>query len=204
MGRPFVHIAAIGNKYNRWTVTDDSTNWWRVRCECGAETSVRRDHVLSGRSKSCMACAQRKHGMESTKIYNVWAGMKQRCQNPNYHGFDAYGGRGIKVCEAWQDFQNFYRDMGDPPSANSSIDRIDNNGNYEPSNCRWATPKQQQGNRKITQMLEYNGESHPLTMFAEAFGIERHTLQLRIKRGWSVEDALHKPVRQTATRKPSK
>jgi hypothetical protein len=121
--------------------------------------------------------------------------MKQRCQNRNYHSWETYGGRGITVCERWQKFENFLADMGEPPKG-ASIDRIDNNGNYEPSNCRWATPKAQQRNRRVTRMLTFEGKKQPLAELAERFGIQRRTLVARIRTGWTVEDALTRPVRQ--------
>lgn len=89
-----------------------------------------------------------KHGMWNTTEYHIWQGMRQRCQNPNYHGYKNYGGRGIKVCDRWQSFKNFFEDMGYRPSKLYSIDRINNDGNYELSNCRWATKKQQSTNRR--------------------------------------------------------
>lgn len=88
-----------------------------------------------------------KHGMWNTTEYHIWQGMRQRCQNLNYHGYKRYGGRGIKVCDRWQSFVNFFEDMGFRPSKLYSIDRINNDGNYEPENCRWATKEQQFSNR---------------------------------------------------------
>ena len=199
MGRPFVHLAANGQKFGLWTVIDDSVFEWKLRCDCGAEQSTRRDHVISGRSKGCISCSHIKHGMEGTKVYNVWAGMKQRCQNSKYHSYANYGGRGITVCERWQKFENFYTDMGDPPQG-SSIDRRDNHKGYTPENCHWTTSKVQQNNRRTTRMLEYKGDILPLTVLAERHGVERHTLQHRLKRGWTVEDALEKPVRDMGSK----
>jgi hypothetical protein len=124
-------------------------------CFCGNTCILFESNVVGKKTLSC-GCHHRKrmkevkttHGLAHTPVYNVWCTMKARCSNLNSTRYEDYGGRGIRVCERWLSFENFYADMGDRPSAKHSIDRINNDGNYEPSNCRWATPLQQRHNQR--------------------------------------------------------
>jgi len=129
--------------------------------------------------------------------------MKDRCLNENSDAYFRYGGRGIKICQRWADsFEAFLEDMGPRPSLQHSIDRFpDNNGNYEPGNCRWATSKQQQRNRNITTLLSFRGESKPLTEWADLIGIRCSVIEKRLRIGWSVEKALTAPIDQKRGRK---
>lgn len=129
------------------------------------------------------------------KEYIALASAKTRCNNPNGRKYHRYGGRGITICERWMDsergFENFLRDMGPAPSADHSLDRIDNNGNYDPANCRWATSEEQQSNRENNLRIEHNGETKTMAQWARALGICFGTLHTRIvKLGMSNERAL--------------
>lgn len=127
--------------------------------------------------------------------YGVWIGMKKRCSNPNQKAYPAYGGRGIKVCDIWRnDFQAFFDDMGPRPSKDHSLDRVDNDGNYEPSNCRWATRKQQMRNTSRNHMITYKGETRTMIEWAEIYKIPLKSVWYRINSGWPIEDALTKPL----------
>lgn len=125
-----------------------------------------------------------------TPEYQTWINIRARCYQVSNNRFKSHGGRGIVVCERWLVFENFLADMGTKPSPLHSIDRRDNDGNYEPGNCRWATRKQQANNRRNNHFIAHNGQSQTLQQWSNEFGIDRRTLAQRIRNGWSMTDAL--------------
>lgn len=160
---------------------------------CGKEFEALLYNLIgkNATTKGC-GCLKVKHGMFNTRQYSIWGNMKDRCINPNFSGYKNYGGRGIKVCERWFIFENFWKDMKDGYTDKMTIDRIDNNGNYEPSNCRWATNLEQQSNRRDN--IKYRGIT--AKMASLLFGGNDTLVQKRIKRGWSKEKAFTTPVRK--------
>lgn len=160
-----------GLKYGRLTVLEltrvDHLHrpFWRCKCDCGNFITANSGNLISGNSSSC-GCKRKEsliqlaeqritHGCSLSKEYYAWAAIKQRCYNPKHNAYKNYGGRGITVCERWlNSFDNFLADMGEAPSKNHSIDRINNEGNYEPENCRWATAKQQANNKRCSRTLQ--------------------------------------------------
>lgn len=140
-----------------------------------------------------------KHGQAETPLYNVWQAMLNRCRNPNTRRFKDYGGRGISVCERWQSFENFHADMGDRPDG-MTLERKDSNGNYCPENVIWADRKAQSRNRRSLVMLTHSGETLCAAEWAERLGIKGATLRARLKSGWSVADAVTKPLGPTSHR----
>lgn len=200
-----IEIAA-GETFGRWTVLHEDTHAhgraWRCQCECGAERVVLQARLRQGKSRSCGCRAidmtrarsigqtySKKHGMFGTRIHSTWANMLSRCRNPHDKEYKRYGGRGIKVCERWRDFSAFYEDMGDAPKG-FQLDRIDNNGDYCKENCRWASSKTQNNNRRDNFMITLGGETKTLAQWSEITGIHRMTIKSRILRGWSPARAL--------------
>lgn len=171
------------------------------RCECGNTKAIRHDYLLSGHTRSC-GCrrGQFRHGAYKTKLYQVWQAMKDRCHNPTNTHFAEYGGRGIQVCERWQSFEAFAADMGNPPKSGLTLERNDNNGNYEPDNCRWATRAEQQRNRRNNVWLELDGKRAIAKDWADSLGLKHHSLMKRIRAGWTMRDALTKPRQEAFVR----
>lgn len=188
---------AAGQRYGRLVaiipVTMGRGSKWRFRCDCGNETVTRATGVRSGGTRSC-GCLQRerardgaKHGMQAAPEYSCWRSLLSRCRNPKNPGYRIYGGRGIKVCRRWWKFENFYADMGPRPSPEHSIDRIDNDGNYEPGNCRWATRKEQRRNQSTNRIVVYRGRKMTLAEACEQAAVPYDCAYSRLRRGWSSE-----------------
>lgn len=138
---------------------------------------------------------QPKHGMKDTPEYRAWFDMRQRCSNPSRKAYKTHGARGIRVCPEWQEsFEAFFADMGPRPDG-FSLDRIDNDGNYEPQNCRWADTKTQQRNKRTNVVVEYRGQTYTLAELAESVGMLRDTLSKRLMRGMTVEEAIESEIR---------
>lgn len=133
-----------------------------------------------------------KHGMRNTRLYNIWRSMRQRCSNPKRANYHNYGGKGVKVCSEWDsDFIHFYTwAMENGYSESLSIDRIDSDGDYEPSNCRWASYKEQNNNRYSNKFIEFAGQRHTIAEWGDITGIKAATIWARLNKGWSIERAL--------------
>ena len=133
-----------------------------------------------------------KHGLYNHRLYRIWIKMRGRCNNPSYHEYGHYGGRGIKVCDEWNnDFMSFYTwSLANGYYDELTIDRIDNNGNYEPNNCRWTTQKVQCNNFSRNHCLTYDGQTHTLQEWSEILGVNQSTLSTRAWRGWNTKEIL--------------
>lgn len=200
-------INRVGEKYGRLLVVErapnavnpkDTNARWLCKCDCGRSSIAYGGDLKRGKVVSCGCWNDEKrttHGMSRTHINSVWRSMLDRCQNPNNVAYRNYGGRGIAVCERWKEFKNFFADMGDRPKG-YQIDRINNDGNYEPGNCRWATPRQQQNNKRGTRILEFNGKSQSIGDWSLETGIKWQTLRGRLRNGWSIERTLTTPVKK--------
>ena len=135
------------------------------------------------------------HGKTYTQVYRAWLAMIARCTNPNHRSYKDYGGRGISVCSRWRAFEEFFEDMGDPPTG-YTLDRISTDGDYTPDNCRWATQKEQMRNKRNSRNITINGETLCMVDWAERLAIPRGTIKCRIDvLGWNALDALTRPVR---------
>ena len=193
-----------GQRFGRWTVIERSkshTNeaYWVCKCDCGTIRSVRQLSLRQGVSRSC-GCLHREeagkqigdrsrtHGDFGTKLYGVWAAMKRRCYNPNTKFYHDYGGRGITVCDEWQEYIPFKEwALANGYEEGLTIDRIDVNGNYCPENCRWITQREQCYNTRKTRFVEYKGKKYTMKDISDITGLKIRTIQGRYERGWTPE-----------------
>lgn len=203
-------IDLTGQRFGRFLVLayagpnkQGAATWW-CKCDCGKEKVVTGSELRRGSTQSC-GCyhseVQRvyatKYGYGLSRIAYIWRSMISRCNNPRNKSYKNYGGRGIKVCEEWvsdiEKFRSWALDNG--YSDELTIDRIDVNGDYCPENCRWATMKVQQNNRRNNNNVSFNGEIHSLAVWEEITGICRRTISRRLQSGWSIERALTEPTK---------
>lgn len=203
-------IELSGRKFNMLTVIERDINSeysseikWICQCDCGNKVSVRGSALRSGKAKSC-GCykitlfvsniTKHKATINHAKSpeYSAWDSMKARCYNVNYERYHSYGGRGIQVCERWRNsFENFYSDMGPKPSPDHSLDRFPNNdGDYEPGNCRWATEDQQKRNMRSNNWMEYNGESMIVADWSKKLNIPDKRFRYHVEMGKSIKEII--------------
>lgn len=174
-GTRFGRLVAI-----KFVGRENNSSKWLCRCDCGNEVVRGYESLKSNHEHSCGCYFKegnmyRKHSGCGTLTYSSWSGLRARCLNPKSHAYAEYGGRGIKLCERWQGehgYENFLADMGERPSKEHTLDRIDVNGNYEPSNCRWATKVEQSNNTRKNIRIEYHGETRTISDWCRALGIE--------------------------------
>lgn len=204
-----------GQKFGRLTVIEkaEASNnhgiLWRCKCDCGNVCEVRSNYLRGGQTQSCgcyrselsaqiakrMGEANVKHGKcrrgKRDPLFNVWYTMKARCKYPHHISYQNYGARGITVCDEWQEFESFYEwAMANGYKKGLEIDRIDCEGNYEPSNCRFVTRLENSRNKRNTTYLTAHGERRPLVEWAEILNVNMRTIWSRLNRGWSEEEAL--------------
>ena len=211
----------IGQRFGRLIVIKKSENkskdrrlLWTCKCECGTIRDFSGKLLRLGKTKSCGCLAKeicchnsKKHGECQTRLYRVWASVKRRCDNPKTNSFSNYGGRGIKVCDEWlNNFTNF-RDWAikngynkDAKYGQCTLDRINPNGDYEPSNCRWINFKEQCRNKRNNRKLEYNGKLYCCSELAEMANLRNDTFFVRLKYGWDINKIMTTPVKENKRR----
>lgn len=198
-----------GNQYGRLVaiekVENDKNNHkrWLCRCECGKDTIVLENDLVTGRTKSCgcyyadtRKTAAKTHGESRTRLFRIWVSMRNRCEKEYYQDYKYYGGRGITVCDEWNDYEVFASWANENGYADDlSIDRIDVNKGYSPDNCRWADAITQANNTRRNRMISYNGETKSLAMWARQYDLPQKLVRKRLENGWSVERTLNTPKR---------
>lgn len=208
-------IDLIGERFGRLTVIEKggylygNRRAWLCACECGETKVIYGASLRQGKTRSCgclkdevsgalIGAASRTHGEGHNKTieYNSWVSMRQRCLNPNNPAYKDYGGRGIKICDRWNKYENFLADMGRKPDSSYSIERVENNKGYSPENCKWATMEEQCNNRRSNTLITFNGKTATLAMWSKESGTPVERIIKRISTGWNIKDALFKPVRK--------
>ena len=207
-------IDLTGKRFGRLTIIKRIENgkgrvtMYLAQCDCGKFVKVRAGNVTRGKTISCgcyhkeLVSQAQKHGQarkrNCTRLYNIWCGIKARCYNSHVKDFKHYGGKGIKMCEEWVSNFNAFSTWAESNGYNDTltIDRIDNNKNYEPSNCRWVTRKEQSKNTSQNHYITFNEETKLLTEWSKQTGINATTILNRLNRGWSIEKTLTTPPRR--------
>lgn len=185
----------VGKRFSRLLVLRAAPGLggkWECRCDCGREVTVGGSAMRKGNNKSCGCLYEERlhfktHGHCSDPLFTTWSNMITRCTKPKSDHYKAYGGRGIKVCDRWMDFPNFRDDMG-PRPAGHSLDRINNDGNYEPGNCRWATKQEQYSNLQRTVRLTCRGETLTQSEWARRVGVKPWDIKNRRQRRPGIDD----------------
>jgi len=199
-----------GLKKNRWTVleyvrrSDCGSAMWLCKCDCGTIKEVAGTTVVTGKSKSCGCLAAERtsvrtatHRLSKTTEHKIWLGMRNRVLSTKDTSYKNYGGRGITICAEWDDFLTFLADMGERPTPKHSIDRRDNEGNYTPDNCYWATPRQQATNKRNNINITRDGVTKCLKDWCTHQKLPYKTVWYRINGlNWPIERALTEPVRR--------
>lgn len=193
-----------GKRFGKLTVVERACPekkdkvYWVCRCDCGNYSIATSGNLKSGNTTGCGCLqieARRKanttHGQTETRLYKAWESMRQRCNNPKKDHYKDYGGRGISVCEEWDRSFSSFCDwaMSHGYGENLTLDRIDADGNYCPENCRWATVKEQQNNRRNNHLLTYKNETHSMMEWSEILGVDYCALKRKIRKGVSTEEA---------------
>lgn len=211
-----------GDKFGRLTIESEiighrrkdgkKQRRFKLICDCGKKVEAPLHTLRSGRTKSC-GCSKKEsfnpenldrttHGLSKTRIYKVWCAILNRCDNNKYAQYKDYGGRGITYDEKWKDFMNFYHDMIDEYREGLTIDRIDNNGNYTKSNCRWTTMRENTRNRRSNNVFSWKGKDRCLIEISEMEGIDYGLLSNRVNAlNWGIDKAVYTPKRKNKASK---
>ena len=199
-----VRIDITGNRYGRLTVlgyayTKEKKAYWTCQCDCGSVVIKQSALIRYGHTRSC-GCLHKDQLSEMSRRYNiiaprrlyqVWHGMLDRCENEKARYFYNYGGRGISICDEWHDYEKFASwALSNGYSDELTIERIDNNGNYSPNNCKWATKKEQENNKRTNHFVTMDGETKTISQWCELYGTKPVTVQSRLRLGWSEEKAI--------------
>lgn len=180
---------------------DNRNTMWECSCVCGNITLVVGANLSSGHTKSCGCTVGEFHGKTNTRLYNIWKGMRNRCNNTNEYAYKYYGERGIKVCTRWDKYSNFYADMSPKYIPGLTIERRDNNNGYSPENCYWATMDEQANNRSNNRIILFDGKQYTLSQASKVFNISRRVIESRLDRyRWSVEKTLTTPAKHVTAR----
>ena len=200
-GRQFGKLKVLEKAYSKALKSGGYEQFYKCQCECGNITIVRGGNLRNGATASC-GCgikeAATTHGMSKSAIYRTWGNIKDRCNNPNCKNYFNYGGRGIKICDRWINFENFYEDVSKLPHFGEkgySLDRIDNDGDYCPDNVRWATAKEQERNKRNNVIVEYQGQKMTLSEASEKSGVQAATLRRRMNHGETGEYLFRLPTK---------
>lgn len=201
----------LNQKFGKLTVIEllaDRTHkerHWKCICDCGNEYIAKSSSLVHGKATQCRSCsvkqiseANTKHGCEPKRLHEIYTNMKTRCHNPNYSLYHRYGGRGIKVCSEWDKSYSAFREwaFSSGYSDELSLDRIDNDGDYCPENCKWSTNVEQANNRRTNRMVTFRGETDTLANMARKTGMPYGTVQSRLDKGWDTDRAFTQQIRK--------